>query len=103
MAKNDRIRRLIPLFESHRIWFPVTCFKTDYEGKVRELVQLFIEEEFKPFPVGLHDDMLDALSRIVDPEMCVLWPKQAPKAEDRYAKAYQARKAGAAGRTWMSM
>lgn len=102
MAKVDRIRRLIPHFEQGRIYFPETCFKTSYEGKLIELVGIFREEEFKPFPVGIHDDMLDALSRVLDEEMQLLWPKQAPKPEDRYARAYQARKAGKEGRTWMS-
>lgn len=102
MAKIDRIRRLIPYFEQGRVYFPETCFKTNYEGKVVELVGQFREEEFKPFPVGMHDDMLDSLSRILDEEMGLLWPKQTPKTEDRYARAYQARKAGTQGRSWMS-
>ena len=72
--KLDRIRRLVPLFESGRIFMPRQHHKTDYEGIVRDLVQSFVEEEFKAFPVGLHDDMLDALSRILDEDMNVTWP-----------------------------
>ena len=72
--KLDRIRRLVPLFESGRIFMPRQHHKTDYEGIVRDLVQSFTEEEFKAFPVGLHDDMLDALSRILDEDMNVTWP-----------------------------
>lgn len=64
--KPDRIRRLIPWFESGRIWLPEKLYKTDYQGKVIDLVSAFIEEEFKPFPVALHDDMLDALARMFD-------------------------------------
>lgn len=66
MPKNDRIRRLAPYFEQGRIWLPRIHFKTNYEGASRDLVSAFIEEEYKPFPVGLHDDMLDALSRMFD-------------------------------------
>lgn len=96
--KLDRIRRLIPLFEQGRIWFPRTCFKTNYEGQPVELVQVFVEEEFKAFPVGLHDDMLDALARILDEEMDVSWPKLAAK-NGRYARGRgRERRRG----TWMS-
>jgi hypothetical protein len=59
-----------------------------YDGKAVELVQAFIEEEYKAFPVGLHDDMLDALSRMLDPEMTVIWPKYV-EGMDRYALAAQ--------------
>ncbi len=39
----------------------------------------FIEEEYFAFPVGLHDDMLDALARICEPDMTLVWPKEQPK------------------------
>ncbi len=66
LAKEDRIRRLIPYFESNRIWFPRTLRKTDSSGIIHDLVHDFIEEEMLTFPVGAHDDMLDCLSRIFD-------------------------------------
>ena len=76
MPKLDRIRRLIPLFEQGRIWFPQTCHRTNYEGRTEDLVQVFIEEEYKPFPVMRHDDMLDDLARIEDETMKAVmeWP-----------------------------
>ena len=83
MSKVDRIRRMIPLFENRRIFLPETLWRTTYDGKSVELVQAFVEEEYKAFPVGLHDDMLDALARILDPEMTVMWPKQI-ETPDRY-------------------
>lgn len=86
--KNDRIRRLIPLFEQGRIYFPTSLHKTDYEGQVRELVGDFIEQEYASFPVPLHDDMLDALARIAEPDMPLIWPKLAA-VDDQYKKAYQ--------------
>jgi len=66
MAKNDRIRRLIPDFENGNIWFPARFEYVNREGKAIDLVQTFINEEFVPFPVGEHDDMLDALARKKD-------------------------------------
>lgn len=95
LSKPDRIRKLIPLFETGRIYMPETVFRTDYEGKVVELVQSFVEEEFKPFPVGLHDDMLDALARILDEDLDVTWPKQLQ--EDRYHRPLKRQRGG-----WMA-
>ena len=84
-AKADRIKRLVPIFESGRMLFPDLLLKTDYEGKVYDLVGTFIEEEYVPFPVGVHDDFFDALARILDPEFTTVWPK--PSIPDkRYAK-----------------
>lgn len=92
MSKNDRIRRLIPLFEQGRVYLPTSLHKTDYEGQVRELVNAFVEHEYVAFPVGLHDDMLDALARIAEPDLPLVWPKQTEEEQrktDRYTKAKQ--------------
>lgn len=66
MPKNDRIRRLLPYFEQGKVWLPRTLYRTNYEGRIVDLVNAFIEEEYKPFPVGMHDDMLDSLARMFD-------------------------------------
>ena len=55
--KVDRIGRLIPLFEQGHVYLPVSLHKTNYEKVTVDLVHSFIEEEFVPFPVGIHDDM----------------------------------------------
>lgn len=85
LSKLDRIRRLIPLFEQGKVWLPQSCFKTDYEGKTDDLVSIFVEQEYKPFPVPVHDDLLDALARITDEDMELTWP-MAQQKRDRYAK-----------------
>lgn len=74
MPKVDRIRRLVPWFEQGRLYLPPQMAKTNYEGRSVDLVQSFIEDEYKPFPVGMHDDMLDGLARILDDEMPADWP-----------------------------
>lgn len=66
MKKNDRIRRLIPMFEERRFYMPRGLHYTDTDGTPRELVHTFVEEELCSFAAGLHDDMLDALSRLMD-------------------------------------
>jgi predicted phage terminase large subunit-like protein len=74
MPKLDRIRRLVPWFEQGRVFLPPRLDKANYEGRSVDLVQSFKDDEFIPFPVGMHDDMLDALARILDDEMPADWP-----------------------------
>jgi phage terminase large subunit-like protein len=76
IPKLDRIKKLIPLFEQKRIWLPETCYKTNYLKRTEDLVQVFIEEEYKAFPVMRHDDMFDDLARLEDEDMkeMMIWP-----------------------------
>jgi len=97
LSKPDRIKRLVPLFEQGRIYLPDRLIKTDWEGRAVDLVQAFVEEEYKPFPVALHDDLLDALSRILDEALGAVWPKAKPD-DDRYARRRATRRRG----SWMS-
>jgi predicted phage terminase large subunit-like protein len=76
MPKNDRIRRLVPLFETGRVYFPYRLLRPDCEGVTRDLADDFLNDEFLMFPVAAHDDMLDALSRIVEPELGAAFPRQ---------------------------
>lgn len=85
IAKHDRIRRLIPIFEGGRFLLPDSMFKTDYEGRLVDLVVSFVEEEYKPFPVGLHEDFFDMIARIMDADLGAMWPKPV-LVEDRYAR-----------------
>ena len=74
MPKADRIRRLIPWFEKGNIFLPPILNKTNYEGRTVDLVNSFRNDEYLPFPVGTHDDMLDALARLCDENLPVTWP-----------------------------
>lgn len=76
LGNNDRVRRLIPIFEQARMWLPVSKNYTDWEGTTKDMVEIFREEEYKPFPVGLHPDMLDSLSRILDDDMEANFPSR---------------------------
>lgn len=75
-AKPDRIKRLIPLFEQGRVYLPESLNYTGSDGRVHDLVNSFIQEEYKAFPVGLHDDMLDSLARIAEPDLPLVWPQE---------------------------
>ena len=74
-AKNDRIRRLVPIFEAGRMYLPMSRNYTLHDGRMIDLVETFISEEFEAFPVPLHDDLLDALSRIVDEDLGAVFPQ----------------------------
>lgn len=95
--KNDRIRRMLPIFEQAKFYLPDTFYVTDYEGIPRDLVQTFIDEEYTAFPVALHDDMFDSLSRLADTDARrdgvsvttnLIWPmsEEEPQAPDRYGR-----------------
>lgn len=75
VAKEDRIRTLYPLFEAGRIYLPKKLNKVNYEGKVEDLIQIFINDEYMAFPVALHDDMLDCLARITDKDLSIRPPR----------------------------
>jgi predicted phage terminase large subunit-like protein len=84
LAKNDRIKRLIPDFANGTWYLPRDLWRTLHDGKVVDLMLAIIEEELLAFPVPLHDDFLDAMSRIYDCQL--VWPKiSAIKHRDRYA------------------
>ena len=98
MPKNDRIRRLLPHFEQGRFWLPHAMNRTNYEGVVVDLMTSFIEEEYKPFPVSLHDDFLDMLSRVYD-----LYPHGLPFPMAAPADDYQhVPRGGHDGGSWMA-
>ena len=75
MPKYDRILRLVPKFENHTIFFPYRLLYIDAEGKTRDLTDDFLNDEFLAFPVCAHDDMLDCLARMLDPDFPVKFPK----------------------------
>jgi predicted phage terminase large subunit-like protein len=84
--KNDRIRRLIPICEQGKLYLPHSLNYTDYEHIVRDLVHDFIEEEYASFPVAVHDDMMDSLARIAEPDLELVWPRDSTAGKrDRYA------------------
>jgi phage terminase large subunit-like protein len=87
-AKEDRIKRLIPLFEQHRIYLPRSMHRTNYEGRTEDMVHSFIQDEYKAFPVALHDDMLDSLARIAEPDVPLTWPKPGESKPFKFASEF---------------
>lgn len=74
-AKADRIRRLVPWFEQGRFFLPMPASFKDESGQIRDFSKLLVEEEYTSFPVCAHDDMLDCLSRSVDPDVGAYFPE----------------------------
>ena len=72
MAKEDRIRLLIPKLSAGRIWLPETLYRTLQNGETVDIINQSIEQEYLPFPVGEYDDFWDMFARIEDPEMAKL-------------------------------
>ncbi|MDR1684867.1 MAG: hypothetical protein LBR82_00220 [Desulfovibrio sp.] len=72
--KPDRIRRLVPIFEQGRMWFPYRLMKMRQDNTAYDLTDEFYKQEYTTFPVSAHDDMLDCLSRIVDAELGAVFP-----------------------------
>ena len=75
MPKNDRIRRLVPVFEASRFWLPHTLYFLDHEKQTKDFIRDFIKDEYHAFPVAVHDDMLDCLSRIMEKDLDVRFPE----------------------------
>lgn len=98
MKKEDRIGRLIPIFEQGKFYLPEHLYITDHQKVVRDLIRDFIEEEYAAFPVGIHDDFLDMLSRIAEPDLKLVWPR-----EEKTVSEPERRFSGAQSNTaWMA-
>jgi len=87
VGQLDRIRRLVPDFEQGHIYLPESCIRTNYEAEEQDLTQIFIDEEYKPFPVCIHNDMLDCLSRSKDKGMELKPPSAFPQVQRTRAAA----------------
>jgi predicted phage terminase large subunit-like protein len=75
MPKNDRIKQLVPYFEQGRVYLPERCVRVNYEGVSEDLSQAFVNDEYAFFPFAPHDDMMDCLARIMDPDLGATFPR----------------------------
>lgn len=78
IAKEDRIKKLIPIYEQGRFFMPERLYFTDYQGEAKDYVQIFIENEYKTFPVSTHDDMMDCRARILEADLGAKFPSPEP-------------------------
>lgn len=75
IPKPDRIRKLIPSHQEGRWYYPKTMYRRNYEGASIDLIQTFINDEYLPFPVAGHDDMLDVKARIFEEDLQAAFPQ----------------------------
>lgn len=75
LSKFDRIQRLMPLFEGGRVYLPVNIPQITRDAGGVDMVKVFVEQEFRPWPYSAHDDMLDSLARLMDEDFDIVWPK----------------------------
>lgn len=74
VSKDKRIEWLEPIIKEHKLYLPVELsYDSIFEGRV-DLVRTFCDEEISMYPFGSHDDMLDCLSRIKDPDLRIEFP-----------------------------
>lgn len=76
VKKFERIRRLQFVTRQNRLYFPYELWYTTLSGEQINLVDYFINKEYCLYPaVKLdHDDCLDALARIEDPDLQAYYP-----------------------------
>lgn len=87
MIKEERIRRLIPDLQGGRWYFPANLMYVDNEGRRFDLVSELVNSEMAAFPRGRFDDMLDALCRIYDAELGMVFPRLLAKPEQSIINA----------------
>lgn len=111
VKKEERIKRLIPVMEKGRFYAPEDLVYIDVNKEKRDLIKEFKQDELISFPLSKHDDMLDCISRILDPEFPVIFPNAAnllaaarAEGEDRYAHAWRIadEKRAESGMNWMA-
>jgi phage terminase large subunit-like protein len=91
LSKDDRISRLVPLFANRQIYFPHNIWYQNTDGEVIDLVDDFIHKEYLVFPNAIDKDALDALSRMAERDMPLIWPrsnKPDPRDADAWRKEF---------------
>lgn len=74
-AKDDRIERLIPLFATGQIWLPNTIISESKGEGIFDVLDYWIKNEYLMFPNVKDKDGLDGLSRLVEKDLPLPWPK----------------------------
>lgn len=72
LSKVERVDKFVPVFSNRKFYLPESLDYVDFEGRNHDLVDE-LKYEMINFPRG-HDDCIDAISRIVDPSLGVVYP-----------------------------
>jgi hypothetical protein len=99
LKKADRIMQLVPDFRDARIWLPKRLIRTCVDGTKIDIVDYFIRQEYLPWAgegSTAHDDVLDCLSRIRDPDFFPEFAMRDKDDDEEYGYA------DSAGTSWES-
>jgi len=70
VGQDDRIiSGLKPIIEANRLWLPDRCMHQNYLGELVVNTKVFVNDEVRLYPFAPHQDILDILSRIADPDV----------------------------------
>ncbi|MEN6429785.1 MAG: hypothetical protein ABFC80_02940 [Coriobacteriales bacterium] len=75
LSKVERIGKLVAPFSEGRVWLPESLPYTQYDGVTVDLAKQFVNDEYLAHPFEAHDDMLDALARILDDDLGPVFPQ----------------------------
>ena len=75
LSKPERIKKLIPIYEAHRMFQPHRLIYVDYQKQAQDLTRYLMEDEFEAFPVSQYDDGMDCEARILDPDLKAEFPE----------------------------
>jgi predicted phage terminase large subunit-like protein len=101
-SKAQRIQRLVPKMEEGRFYFPeFGIWRRLKDGRRVDLVQEFINDELKAYPLCKHEDCLDSLSRLFCDDFNYTFPKGRPRRRKHDAYDHEPEEY-AHGATWMS-
>ncbi len=64
ISKKEHIKKLEPWLSGGRIFFPPHCFHINYKGEKVDMLKMFYNNEYVPYPILTHDDGLDGLAMI---------------------------------------
>jgi len=103
-SKDGRIGWLIPPFRDRRILFPKDGIKKKLKnGTELDLVQEFLNSEYLLWPFNARRrDLLDALSRLFDPSLNVVWPRKYGAPYGEYSSSGPFGNNANSGGSWMS-
>lgn len=74
-SKDDRIERLIPLFAAGQMWLPQSILMESKNDGIVDILDKWIKGEYLMFPNVKDKDGMDGLSRLVDKDLFLPWPK----------------------------
>jgi predicted phage terminase large subunit-like protein len=94
IPKNLRIEATQPLFAQGRMYFPDQIIHENWEGINEDMLASFIEQEYKTFPVGQHDDAFDSLSMVTNKNCTDLLIFPDPISEQSRIEEYYREKRG---------